>query len=341
MKLASAPVRFLAGIFALWIGARIWWLLPEDLREDLEMATPAEAQEAEPSIPARGLTSPKPTSEEGSAGAHVGMPPSARPIAVILVTADIASSADGFPPQRPATAAAIAAETASDLPMPPHPVATQGAAVSRWSGNAYLFIRDGGGDALAAGGQLGGSQAGARIAWRINRDGPTRATLSARVYAPLDNGRATEAAAGIDIYPLPDQPLRLSVERRFDVGGEGRSAWSAYAAGGFWRQIGQSIEIDGYAQAGIVGARSRDLFADGALRVVERRDLDHDLSLRMGAGIWAGAQPGVERLDIGPRLAVGVPLGRSNISTALEGRFRIAGDASPGSGIALTIATDF
>ncbi|WP_380873436.1 hypothetical protein ACFB49_41470 [Sphingomonas sp. DBB INV C78] len=139
-----------------------------------------------------------------------------------------------------------------DLPapvLPPSPAS--GTSPSRWSGNFYLFARKGGTDALAAGGQLGGGQAGARIAWRLNRAGPTRFALAARIYTPLDDTSGAEAAAGLDFYPLPGQPLRLSVERRFDIGGRGRNAWSAYAAGGFWREVGENIELDGYGQAGL------------------------------------------------------------------------------------------
>jgi len=230
---------------------------------------------------------------------------------------------------------------ASDLPAPMPSAAPDRHTASRWSGSLYLFVREGGGDALAAGGQLGGGQVGARVAWRLNPDGPARVALAARVYAPLNDRDGAEAAAGVDIYPLPGRPLRLSVERRFDIGGKGRSAWSAYAAGGFWREVRPGIELDGYAQAGIVGAYSADPFADGALRITRRRDVAPGAALRLGGGAWAGAQPGVERLDIGPRIALTLPIAGKSITAAVEGRFRIAGDAAPGSGAALTLAADF
>ena len=219
---------------------------------------------------------------------------------------------------------------------PPGPSAT---APSRWTGSVTTFVRPGSGRAsLAAGGQLGGSQAAARIAYRLNAHGPVRAALAARVYAPLAS-RGAEAAAGLDWYPLPGVPLRVSVERRVALDAAGRDAWSAYTAGGFYRELDRAVVIDGYAQAGVVGARSRDLFVDGALRAGRRWPLGR-AALTLGAGLWGAAQPGVARLDMGPRLAVTLPVARHGLSAAIEGRLRIAGRASPGSGAALTIGLD-
>ena len=53
------------------------------------------------------------------------------------------------------------------------------------------------------------------------------------------------------------------------------------------------------------------------------------------------AQPGVERLDLGPRVALGLPLGRTAATLAAEWRVRVAGDAAPRSGLAITLAADF
>lgn len=340
MRAFSAPVRFLAGVVMLWAGARIWWLLPEHVQREVVPPAQAGTEPALPKVtpataaaaPWRQARPPSPMHEQTASPHHITLAmakeprPAAVPAPVALDT--------GSPGPRPHASVSI--------DLPPSPSRPQpGASVSRWSGNAYLFVRNGGSDALAAGGQLGGGQIGARIAWRLNRDGPTKAALAARAYAPLDNHRGSELAVGLDLHPLPRRPLRLSIERRFDAGGEGRSAWSAYAAGGFWRPIGNGVELDGYAQAGLVGVRSHDLFADGALRIARRMDIGRDTALRIGGGAWAGAQPGVERLDIGPRLAAGFTLGNANLSAAVEGRFRIAGDAAPGSGVALTLATDF
>jgi hypothetical protein len=59
--------------------------------------------------------------------------------------------------------------------------------------------------------------------------------------------------------------------------------------------------------------------------------------LRVGAGAWAGAQPGVSRLDAGPHLEV--RLGPAALSA--DWRFRVGGHARPGSGPTLTVSTGF
>ncbi|SNS51045.1 hypothetical protein SAMN06295912_10826 [Sphingomonas laterariae] len=334
MKAASPPIRFLAAISLLWIGTRIWWLLPEDTRETIILPEQARADTlaaAAATVAAGSITVPlRPVAPSAQ---H--RPPRAP---ILLAAADTPREAMFAPP---AAIPASSPPPIADLPAPTPAIAGAAPSPSRWSGNIYLFARDGGGDALAAGGQLGGGQIGGRIAWRINRGGPSRAAIATRAYLPLDDAKAAEGAVGLDFHPLPGQPLRLSVERRFDLGGHGRNAWSAYAAGGFWRDLGKGLEADGYAQAGMVGARSTDLFADGALRVVHRRDIAPATALRIGGGVWGGAQPGVERLDIGPRVALSLPVGGTAITAAIEGRFRVAGDAAPGSGAALTLASDF
>lgn len=210
---------------------------------------------------------------------------------------------------------------------------------SRWSGSAWAFVRSAGMSSLAGGGQLGGSQAGARIAYRVDDAG--RLALAARAYLPTGHPRGSEAAVGIDLRPLPAIPFRLSVERRIALGRDGRDAWSAYAAGGFFRGLRGSLELDGYGQAGVVGARSRDLFADGAVRLARRVALGGGVDLLAGAGAWGAAQPGATRLDLGPHAALRIPTAGASIAVAVDWRRRVAGHARPGSGPTLTIATDF
>lgn len=229
-------------------------------------------------------------------------------------------------------------DAAPPVALPPT-AATGG---SRWSGQFYLFRRAGGGRALAVGGQLGGSQAAGRITYRLNRDGPARLALTARLSTPLADQRGAEAALGLDWHPVPVAPLRLSIERRADIGGSGRDAWSAYAAGGFYAgNLPGDLEADGYAQAGMVGARSHDMFADGAVRLGKRITLGESRALVLGAGAWGAAQPGLGRLDMGPRASLSLPLAGRTATAAIDWRMRLAGGARPGSGLALTVSADF
>lgn len=103
------------------------------------------------------------------------------------------------------------------------------------------------------------------------------------------------------------------------------------------RSLLGALRLDVYGQAGIVGARARDRFADGAVRI----GLPVDRRLRVGGGIWGAAQPGAARLDVGPHVSLRLPAERAQIWIAADWRVRIAGDAEPGSGPALTLATDF
>jgi hypothetical protein len=94
------------------------------------------------------------------------------------------------------------------------------------------------------------------------------------------------------------------------------------------------LTLDAYLQAGIVGLKSRDYFADGALAF--SRPLYGRVSA--GFGVWGGVQPGLYRIDAGPRLSLKV---RDNIHAHVEWRQRLIGNAEPASGPALTLAADF
>jgi hypothetical protein len=99
-------------------------------------------------------------------------------------------------------------------------------------------------------------------------------------------------------------------------------------------RVAGGLRLDAYAQAGIVGTRARDLYADGSARVTVPAG-----PVEVGAAVAGGAQPEAARLDAGPVLSLRLPEARLRVSA--EWRFRIAGDARPGSGPALTIGTDF
>lgn len=205
---------------------------------------------------------------------------------------------------------------------------------SRIAGSTWLFIREDGPAALAPGGMLGGSRAGATISYRLNRDAGRPLALSARIYAPLDALDGAEVAAGLEWRPIRGLPVGIIAERRQALGSRGRSAFSLLTYGGVSDvPVAGPVVADAYAQAGVVGGRSRDLFADGSVR----------LSLpvgaaKLGVGAWGAAQPGVERLDVGPSASIRILPGAAIVA---DWRFRIAGNAAPGSGPALTLAKDF
>jgi hypothetical protein len=232
--------------------------------------------------------------------------------------------------------------TAPPVPQPPAGfpfAAAPPAGTARWSASAWLFLRRGSAPQLAAGGTLGGSQVGGRLSYRLNEDPERPLALLARIYAPLGADGA-EAALGIEWKPWRALPVRLLAERRQAIGDDGRSAVSLLGYGGVSdRKIAGRLLLDAYAQAGVVGLRARDLFADGSAQI--GLAIDRGARLKAGAGLWGAAQPGVARLDAGPQLSWRLPVKGANLRLAADWRFRIAGDAAPRSGPALTLATDF
>jgi hypothetical protein len=354
---APAPLRFLALVAIGWIGVRAlvlapgWWVERGEARPDVAVeaaGTPA------------GTPQPAPLRTEELTASRITVAPlqattrihplirelpykgaSAPPGPVVPLPAFARVERGPTVPSLSAAAASPAA--ASPAAAPPAvgagPLPTAGSldpslpGARRWSASAWALVRsDEGGAGLAPGGTLGGSQAGGRLLYRVG-DG---LALSARAYLPLRRTRGAEAAAGVDWQPAAHAPIHLLAERRQDLGGEGRSAFALSAYGGTSARLPRGLRLDAYAQAGVVGARSRDLFADGAVRVSAPLG-----PVEAGAGAWGGAQPGVARLDAGPQVSWRLPVEGANLRIEADWRFRIAGDAAPGSGPALTLAADF
>jgi hypothetical protein len=171
---------------------------------------------------------------------------------------------------------------------------------------------------------LGASQAGLAARYRAGRG----LAVAARVSSPA------EAALGIEWTPSRRLPLRLLAERRQRLGREGRSAFALLVHGGVSDfRLPAQLRLDAYAQAGIVGARSRDAFADGALRLSLPAG-----RLKLGAGAWAAAQPGVSRLDLGPQASLRLGPG---FTLAGDYRWRVGGNTAPTSGPSFTLFADF
>ncbi len=139
------------------------------------------------------------------------------------------------------------------------------------------------------------------------------------------------------IQPHWSWPVWFTLERRQALGrtGGGRNAFALFAEGGVYsRPMPWQFSLDAYLQGGVVGFQSRDLFIDGGAAV--SRPIYRQFS--GGFGVWGGAQPGVYRVDAGPRVSMQL---RRNMRVHLDWRQRLAGNAQPGSGPAITLAGDF
>ena len=186
---------------------------------------------------------------------------------------------------------------------------------------------------LASRGTLGGSQAGARLTYAVD----PRIAASLRTTTPIGGSSGGEVAAGVRLTPFPSLPFAITAERRQAIGrfSTGRSDFALFAEGGVYQKpLGWNLLLDGYAQAGVVGIRERDFFADGGLAV--SRPVWGRFSA--GMGVWGGYQPGLYRVDAGPRISMRV---RPNVSLHLDWRQRLAGAAEPGSGPAVTLGANF
>jgi hypothetical protein len=204
---------------------------------------------------------------------------------------------------------------------------------SRWSGEAWAFVRPDGEDRLIPSPVLGGSQIGGRIRYRLS----ARLHASARFYAPAGDLGAGDLALGLEWQPVPSLPVRLLAERRTAFNERGRSAFSLLAHGGATRPLAGGA-LDLYGQAGVAGLRSKTLFADGSAAL--RWRVDEGRGLRAGVGLWAAAQTGTSRVDVGPTLSVR-PVPALPATLSLDWRQRVAGEAAPSSGPALTFTTAF
>ncbi len=193
--------------------------------------------------------------------------------------------------------------------------------------------REPGSPSLATVGQLGGSQAGARLLWRFDK----RLAASLRSSAPIGGvQRSAELAAGLRYQPFTRIPVVFTAERRQSFGPDkGLSAFALFAEGGVYeRPITAGFNLDGYLQAGVVGARDRAWFVDGSATLT--RPIWRQFSA--GLGVWGGAQTGLARLDAGPRATMRI--GRS-MRVHLDYRHRFVGQAAPGSGPVVTLAANF
>jgi hypothetical protein len=184
----------------------------------------------------------------------------------------------------------------------------------------------------ATGATLGGSQAGARItSWAT-----PHLAASLRMSSPIGGARGGEAGLGVRFRPWLSVPFAITAERRQRFGrAGGRNDFALFAEGGLWdRPMPMGFRLDAYAQAGVVGIRSHDLFGDGAFTLT--CPLWRNISA--GFGVWGGAQPHLYRLDAGPRLTIAMKHG---IRVHADYRQRLRGTAFPSSGPSVTIAGDF
>ena len=316
------PLRFLALSLTAWTGTRAVLLWP--------VASAIEAIADLVSFP-----------EAAAAMLAIAAPPDTPSITQQSVTAPTPAPTPHRPPaarEAPAPmtgqAAALAHEPAPIAPPVFMPASAR--APNRLAGSVWLLARGGQSTGLL-GGQLGASQAGARVTYALGR--ARKLALSARIAAPL-RGRGKEAAIGFDWQPLA-AAIHVIAEQRIALDG-GRGGPALFAVGGVGpTEIARGVLIEAYAQVGIVKRGAIQSFGDGSARVSHRLVDLGTAQVHIGAGAWGGAQPGVARVDIGPSISVATEAAGKPIRLTLDWRERVAGSARPGSGPAVSIGSDF
>lgn len=221
------------------------------------------------------------------------------------------------------------------------------ARVRRWSADAWYYWRRGSSAGLSQGAfapSYGASQAGGVLRYRLAPSSRYRPTAFLRTTAALNGSGEREVALGLSARPVPSVPVVVAGEARYSQtpnGKEVRPAAFAYTElPPFKLPLG--LRGEAYAQGGYVGGRNATPFVDGSVRA-DRKLLRLDKpELRVGGGIWGGAQKGAARLDAGPSVIMVTPIGNKVFARlAADWRFRVAGDAAPDSGPAVTLSAGF
>lgn len=333
MSGTGRPLRFLVLVIGAWIALRTWQLWPDrpPVRALRHVAWRIVKRREPPvAVTVAARTSPIAPSPLPGRRAIISRRKS--------ITSPVALSAPGALPTA-ARKEPVRPPTVQVDAMPSAFPITMAATSRRWSASGWAMVRGSGAGGGVATPQLGGAQAGIRVARAITADG--RVAIAARIAAALDT-RQQEAAIGLEWRPTA-LPVRLVAERRFGLANQRGGSGLGLVGGVSDRPLPAGFRLDGYAQAGAVLRDDLEGYADGAARATHPvMRTGGGTTLAIGLGLWGGAQRDARRLDVGPAATIDLPLGGApHLRVALEWRQRVAGAARPGSGPALSIGADY
>jgi len=282
----------------------------------------------------------EPAPRPAVAAAPVAASPPAPP-AFTLATRAYAEAASG---QRRAAAQDFAAALTAD-PAAPNAAAwsaARRALTRRWSGSAYVFERPAGSANPGALPLLGGGQSGAALAFTPDPLARRPFSLTARATTATTTGTdGAEAAFGIGWRVR--RGISLNAERLVAIGRGGRNAWTARLSGGGQVQV-RRVAVDGYAEAGVVSGSVATGYAAAQARAGYPFAVTPMLTLSPGGGVWSSIERGrttIDRVDAGPGVRLHWSRARLPVDVSVDYRFKVAGNAAPGSGVAVTLGTGF
>ena len=225
MTPAGRPLRFIAALLGGWVVLRAAMLWP---------GLPGAPRPATLRMPVAVAVQPVPRTMPVAVAVHGPVPPEPTP----SLRRQVAAFFTTLPPARslPRPPGAIGRATlamfglirfgaaqpvpdgAAPQPAVFTPVRQDAAApASRWSASTWFLARAGVGLGGPYGGQMGGDQAGVRLAYAIGA--ARRVALVGRIASPLA-GVGREAAIGVEWRPTR-LPVRLVAEHRFAIDGGG------------------------------------------------------------------------------------------------------------------------
>lgn len=336
------PLRFLIAMLGLWVALRtamLWPVVEPRLAmrapERLPLPKQAPASLAAPLAPswvrpASALIAPGRALAARHAAPQAMSPLASDPMRVALAMLALTRIGPAEP---------IVGKVEREAPSPARFIARAQPTgdAKRWSASGWLIARSGTGlGASPLAGQLGGSQAGLRFGYAV--DEQRRLGVVARAATPLA-GPGREAAIGIEWQPTR-APIRVIAEQRIGLD-RGLGGPAIGVVGGVGPIPIGDFRLEAYGQAGVIGREQGIGYADGAARIERPLLKRRGIAFSAGAGLWGAAQPGAERLDIGPLIGVSVPVARQRVRFSLEWRERIGGRALPGSGPTVSIGSDF
>lgn len=367
------PLVALLLVMSSWVGARIvLWETPTWPLQRTAVRPPEPALVARP-LPVAAVAHPD---LPANAAMSTAIPPQAayslsRTASAPQVVSPFASGLSTLPPAPPFEPAPRFASSrvagghqllwlaaVAQLPMPagladsaPAPTpsrqssAPAGAGtLSPWSMDGWLLLRRGGAGLAVAGapGTYGASQVGAVLRYRLSSS-PLQPRAYLRASSAVRRPHDAEAAVGLSARPVGALPITAQAELRVSTtgGGNGVRPAAMLVSALDPAELPLGLRAETYAAAGYVGGRDATGFAEGQVRVDRVLARVGDAQVRLGVGAWGGAQKGASRADVGPSATVGLAVGPASARVSADWRFRIAGQASPGSGPALTISAGF
>ena len=365
------PVVVLGAILLCWVAGRVV------ASHHLPPAAPLAMSDVPPAtVPSsRQAPSPLPSQTRGADVARpvIALPPPSPPPPVRVEVGEGVA----YPAQRPRaparetafapTPAAVAGghgllwlAAVSRLPLPPAFMSPTGRAPagaawparheatprgSRWTADGWLLLRGRGAPPGAAPfASYGASQIGAVVRYRLDPASRHRPMATLRAAAALDGSGEREVALGLAVRPVSAVPVSLIAELRATRLASGAiRARPAVSAVTELAPVALPLGLRGqaYGQAGYVGGAGATAFADGELRIDRSVALYGAADLRLGAAAWGGAQDGAARFDIGPTVSLGLSGSGKAARLGLDWRLRVAGNAAPASGPALTLSAGF